>query len=723
MSGEVRPGLWGLVGERAQEEGAAVSEGPDFWDELAELADPAEYRPRLAEDVELKEFKLRWGNDYAMIANPRELIHYELTPDEVELVRLMDGTRTVKEIVLERLEDEGELALSGVADLVHQLRVGNFLAQPFLDVYEAVERAIKPVSTRQEKGRQFLTTLSIEWKGADGLVRWFYRRGLKVAFSRAFFFGSLVVALSGLMAFVSVVRSGRFELAGGSLALGLLLLYVLDYFLTFVHELGHALVLVHFGRRVKSAGFMLYFGSPAFFVESADGLMMERRQRMLQAFAGGYGELLFCGLAAMALWAFPDVGIAPVLYQFAVLGFLTIFLNFIPLLELDGYFIIADAIQIPDLRARSIAFLRHDLWHKLRTGSGFTKQQVGLALYGILGLVFSIYVLYLSFFFWRQIFGGLVSSLWNGGLLTQILLVGLALFLLGPLIRTGINALRALGRRFHAVWRAVRFRLETKWRVEAAHLIDSLPIFDDLPVDALNDLAGLVKLKSLARGQPVVRQGERATAFYVVRKGTLQVVEEDPGTGANRVLRTLGRGEAFGEVGLVHSSPRTATVRALSESEVFEIDKGAFDQLLRDSAQTPEFAPTLQAVAELGELECFSRLEADELARLLDHGTWINVPPGESIVEQGDVGDSFYAIGSGQLDVFENGRSVRTLGAGSHFGEIALLLDVPRTATVVARTPSRLFRLDREGFDRIVKAAFAKGTLNPYISPDTVWQH
>ena len=47
-----------------------------------------------------------------------------------------------------------------------------------------------------------------------------------------------------------------------------LILLGIDYFLTFVHELGHAVVLVHQGRRIKSAGFMIYFGSPAFFVEA-----------------------------------------------------------------------------------------------------------------------------------------------------------------------------------------------------------------------------------------------------------------------------------------------------------------------------------------------------------------------------------------------------------------------------------------------------------------------
>ena len=112
-----------------------------------------------------------------------------------------------------------------------------------------------------------------------------------------------------------------------------------------------------------------------------------------------------------------------------------------------------------------------------------------------------------------------------------------------------------------------------------------------------------------------------------------------------------------------------------------------------------------------------------ELSELLEHGEWMNVAPGEIVIQQDEVGDAFYAIKSGQVDVFENDEFKRTMGPGSHFGEIALLLDVPRTATVVARTPVRAFRLDREGFDKLVVQAFRGGTLNPIISPDRIQKH
>ena len=76
-------------------------------------------------------------------------------------------------------------------------------------------------------------------------------------------------------------------------------------------------------------------------------------------------------------------------------------------------------------------------------------------------------------------------------------------------------------------------------------------MFDDLPEDVLSDLAGRVQLRSFPAGKSVFRQGDRPDAFYVVRKGVLHVIEEDLDTGKERLLRTLGRGESFGELGLV----------------------------------------------------------------------------------------------------------------------------------------------------------------------------
>jgi CRP-like cAMP-binding protein/Zn-dependent protease len=701
---------------------APPNERARLWDDLAERVDVAEFRPELAPDVEIKTFLLRWGNDYTIIANPRDLIHLRLETGESDLLPLMDGTRSVKEIVVDRFEESGDLELSGVADLVQELRQGNFLTVPFVDVNAAIEGRLERAPTVVRAVRNFVRTLTIEWAGAQGLVRALYDGGLKWVFNRWVAIVLGLIAPIGFVAFWALYRSGTYTLTGRSAAVESLIILAMNYALTFMHELAHALVLIRHGRRVKSAGFMIYFGSPAFFVDASDGLLMDRHDRIVQSLAGPYAELVIAGGASIVAFVWPEAAVSGLLYRFALLNYFVIFLNLVPLLELDGYWILSDAIQVPDLRPRSLAFIRFDLWRKLRRREGFTKQEVGLGLYGTLGVAFTILAFVTSAFFWREVFGGLVSELWSAGAVGRVLLVALVVFVTGPLLRGALAFARSLLRALGRLVGRVRFRLERSWRVEAAHLIDDVAIFDDLPESVLSDLAGRVRLRRVPTGKPIVRQGDRADAFFVVRAGTFEIVEEHEG-GDERVLRVLGRGESFGEVGLAMSAPRAATVRALSHGQLFEIDESTFDRLLADSVHLPEFGPTIQKVTELRALPAFETLEPDEAAELLAHGEWMTLPPGEPIVTQGEAGDAFYALAAGQVDVFEDDRYVRSLGPGAHFGELALLHDVPRTATVVTKTPVRAFRLDRNGFDRLLASAFRKGTVKPSFGADRTWHH
>jgi MFS family permease len=149
------------------------------------------------------------------------------------------------------------------------------------------------------------------------------------------------------------------------------------------------------------------------------------------------------------------------------------------------------------------------------------------------------------------------------------------------------------------------------------------------------------------------------------------------------IVGALGAHTSFVVVGLILPVLTLATYRRLAE-----IDRtaapGAELQLL---AGVPMFAPLSLAVKE--------RLAAN-LAPL-------SLAPGDRVIEMGEVGDEFFLVAAGELDV-EAGTTRSTASAGDYFGEIALLRDVPRTATVTARTPSRLYALPRSAFLAAVTA-------------------
>jgi MFS family permease len=118
----------------------------------------------------------------------------------------------------------------------------------------------------------------------------------------------------------------------------------------------------------------------------------------------------------------------------------------------------------------------------------------------------------------------------------------------------------------------------------------------------------------------------------------------------------------------------------------------------------PIFAPLPQVTLE-------------QLASLLSR---VHVAAGDVVFRQGERGDRFYVIAAGEVKVAPEGRPPVTLGTGDYFGEIALLRDVPRTATVTARTDAELYTLERDVFIAAVtghapSAAAADAAISSYV--------
>ncbi|XP_034110909.1 cAMP-dependent protein kinase type I regulatory subunit isoform X2 [Drosophila sulfurigaster albostrigata] len=199
-------------------------------------------------------------------------------------------------------------------------------------------------------------------------------------------------------------------------------------------------------------------------------------------------------------------------------------------------------------------------------------------------------------------------------------------------------------------------------------------------------------------GENIIQQGDEGDNFYVIDVGEVDVFVN------SELVTTISEGGSFGELALIYGTPRAATVRAKSDVKLWGIDRDSYRRILMGSTirKRKMYEEFLSRVSILESLDKWERLTvADSLETC-------SFEDGETIVKQGAAGDDFYIILEGcavvlqQRSEGEEPAEVGRLGSSDYFGEIALLLDRPRAATVVARGPLKCVKLDRARFERVL---------------------
>jgi CRP/FNR family cyclic AMP-dependent transcriptional regulator len=107
-------------------------------------------------------------------------------------------------------------------------------------------------------------------------------------------------------------------------------------------------------------------------------------------------------------------------------------------------------------------------------------------------------------------------------------------------------------------------------------------------------------------------------------------------------------------------------------------------------------------VEALSQAPLFADLSKQELKQLAKASEDLEMPPGTTLCREGDIGSEFFVIVEGEVEVTRNGEQLATRGSGDFVGEIALVEDMRRTATVTAKTPVRFFVLTRRSFHALI---------------------
>ncbi|KAG9251995.1 cyclic nucleotide-binding domain-containing protein [Emericellopsis atlantica] len=220
-------------------------------------------------------------------------------------------------------------------------------------------------------------------------------------------------------------------------------------------------------------------------------------------------------------------------------------------------------------------------------------------------------------------------------------------------------------------------------------------------------LGALVEKPVPAKDIKVISQGDAGDFFYVVEKGSFDVYVNSTGQlqpgpdGMGSKVGSIVAGGSFGELALMYNAPRAATVvSAEANSTLWQLDRVTFRRILMEST----FARRRMYESFLEEVPLLSSLTPYERSKVADALETRKFAPGEVIIKEGDPGHSFFLLESGQADAYKGDPSntVKHYKKGDFFGELALLNDAPRAASVVASSDVKVASLGKSAFQRLL---------------------
>ena len=176
--------------------------------------------------------------------------------------------------------------------------------------------------------------------------------------------------------------------------------------------------------------------------------------------------------------------------------------------------------------------------------------------------------------------------------------------------------------------------------------VESHYIFGELEGDGISKMVDVMECVPFDKKESIITAGEEGDRFYIIEKGTCAVYVPDESSGMKEVAK-LGPGESFGELALMYDSPRAATIKAESECSLWAVDRRKFRHIVAHTSVN-ELKHRCEFLARTPLLSKLSRAELNKVASVLIPKDW---EEDSVIVQQGDHGDRFYIVESGECEV------------------------------------------------------------------------
>ncbi len=423
----------GLVALAAMSRGALFS---SVWYRVANL------RPALARQAAFARHVYR-GQPWHVVDDRTSERRHRFTPAAYFVIGLLDGERTVDEVWRAALERLGDAAPTQdeVVRLLAQLHAADLLVTETPSDLASLGLRAKSAE-RQTWLRAASAPLAhrVPLFDADRLFDWLAPLG-RAVFSRLGMLAWLAVVLAGAATASRHWRELSEDVSERVLAPWSLATLLLAYLvLKILHEAWHGLALKAGGGRVQDIGVMMLLFLPLPYVDASSSTAFPSKWRRALVASAGLMVELFCASIAIMLWVHAEPGpFRSFLFSVAFIGCVSALLfNGNPLLKFDGYFILSDLIEIPNLAQRSQAYLGYLLRRLLGDREAISPVSAGgerlwFLLYGPLAAVYRVVLAFSIALFLASEYAllGAVLALWT-----------LLVMVLWPVFRTATGLVR-----------------------------------------------------------------------------------------------------------------------------------------------------------------------------------------------------------------------------------------------------------------------------------------
>ena len=232
--------------------------------------------------------------------------------------------------------------------------------------------------------------------------------------------------------------------------------------------------------------------------------------------------------------------------------------------------------------------------------------------------------------------------------------------------------------------------------------LDANLIFASLDQSKKELIAKVMIAKDANAGEEIIKQGDGGNLLYVVDTGKLECFKTS--NEEKLFLKYYVPGEAFGELALLYNCPRAASITAIEDSKLWALDRESFNHIVKNAVceRRNKFE---EIINKIPLFSCVGYYEKVQLGDVLETASFED---GEYIVREGEWGDIFYIIESGNAivtkTIYPGLPPVQVLSykEGDYFGELALIKGEPRAANVIAQGYLKCLTIDRHSFKRLL---------------------